>query len=918
MGIIPKQHTSQRYILKIHSTRLKKAGWNLTLPLTEARKNDEIISLSDSQMLRWIDELNGVQDADSSVKRIKKNISVLKEEPNSLKNRREIKKLYGELDQIQYKPDYMCLIIDKEKDYRRACHGFFINGIKYARLLGTNGGVKNRTIVFVSERLSGVLHKRINNGRDEDVPLIPAKLEAYRALTCSGSIPVSMPRGILVVDDCETSFFEDIISLDDADSDEPEMEYKHNQRVSLIESDGYGIMLPSLARRWSEELGLDYIVSGVNTRFSWEKGMVFCFDFLEFADVIAGTRMVTDVWGNQMDLSNVELILTASMLKLWRCYSSLDHYLECCKQNHYTFAVAKTCPKTLESERNLNYQFIQSYNLTDDQIDTLIQPTIDEIKDILSGDYRRSIWFLKGMSLSEHNVIKIEDDFAKAIMIDKRMFDDPFVKNKIYQMIRKRINDAKIGVIRVHGNYSIVSGDPYSLCQHIFGLPVTGLLKKGELYNKFWVDQNTDTVVCFRAPMTCHNNIRLMHIANNDNMNYWYRYMSTCTIFNSWDSSAHALNGMDKDGDLVLLTDNEVLVRNYMDLPTIMCAQRNATKVKVSEEDLIQSNIDSFGDDIGKTTNWITSMFDIQSQFDPDSTEYQELDYRIKCGQLYQQNAIDKAKGIIAKPMPKVWYDRAASHIVEGMHSEDVEARTFNLRIVADKKPYFMRYIYPSLMSDYNTYIKNTDKKCLREFRIPICELIDRKESELTEEESVFVEHYYRRMPVGIHPCVMNKICHRFEEEFDSYFSKNAISDKFDYEIMKSGQEYTTTQYKAVNKLYVQYTKLLQEYMQFSKRERVDRDESASRRWVMINNFKSECQHICSNALQLCDIILDLCYTHSGSKQFCWDMCGEEIITNLLAHNNYNIHFPSETDNGDIEFCGKMFSMKTKCLEGCK
>ena len=126
----------------------------MTLPLSEARKNDEVISLSDSQMLRWIDELNGIEDADYTAKKIKRSIKMLKKQSNSLQNRREIKKLYEKLDKVQYKRDYMCLVIDKEKDYRRACRGFTINDVKYVRLLGTNGGVKNETIVFVSERLS--------------------------------------------------------------------------------------------------------------------------------------------------------------------------------------------------------------------------------------------------------------------------------------------------------------------------------------------------------------------------------------------------------------------------------------------------------------------------------------------------------------------------------------------------------------------------------------------------------------------------------------------------------------------------------------------------------------------------------------------------------------------------------------------
>ena len=317
--------------------------------------------MADSQVLRWLDELNGITDADSKAREIKSEIRRLRKEQNSVQNRRRIKQLYAQLDDIQFKPDYMCLIIDKEKDYHRACSGFSINGLKYQRLLGTNGGVKNETIVFVSERHAEEIRRRIDNGRDPEKEMVPAKLEAYKALTCSASTPVSMPNGILVVSDCETEFLSDIIYLNDEADGEPVMEERKQVPVELNESDGYGLMSPELAARWSSELGLDYVVSGVNTRFSWEKGMVFTFDFLDFAEKIAGTYMVKDAWGNEVDIRNVELILTTSMLKLWDSYESCDAYVENCLKNKYTFGVAKTCPKELESERTLNYQFIQRY-----------------------------------------------------------------------------------------------------------------------------------------------------------------------------------------------------------------------------------------------------------------------------------------------------------------------------------------------------------------------------------------------------------------------------------------------------------------------------------------------------------------------------------------------------------------------------
>lgn len=541
-----KQLVCQKYIYKLHSSRLRRAKWKLTLPIAEARRNDEVISLADSQVLRWLDELNGITDAEANAKAIKAEIRSLRKDGNSAQTRRRIRQLYAKLDTIQFKPDYLCVIIDKEKDYRRACRGFSINGMQYRRLLGTNGGVKNRTIVFVSERHADEICRRIDNGRNMEKELVPAKLEAYKALTCSASVSVSMPNGVLVVSDCETEFLSDIVYLNDEGTVEPVMEERRQVPVQLNESDGYGLMTPSLAERWSAELGLDYVVSGVNTRFSWEKGMVFTFDFLDFAEKVAGNYMVKDAWGNEVDVRGVELVLTTSMLKLWDSYESCEDYISNCMENGYTFGVTKTCPKELESERTLNYQFIQSLELSDDDIERLIRPTMDEIKGVLYADVAKTILFLKGAGLNENNIDQLDNDYAKAIMIEPSMINDPFVQSSIYQMIKNRINEAKVGVPKVHGNYSIVSGDPYSLCQHIFGLEVTGILKTGEIYNGYWCGTDSEKLACFRAPMTCMANIRLVHPNRSDKARYWYKYMNTCTLFNSWDTAAHALNGCDK------------------------------------------------------------------------------------------------------------------------------------------------------------------------------------------------------------------------------------------------------------------------------------------------------------------------------------------------------------------------------------
>ena len=901
------KYPPQRYIYKIHSTRLRKSKWNLNINIDEAANRNELVSLAESTLIRFIDGLNNTKTADiyKEVDNVYKEIKKIRKLSTSMENRNKIKILYNKKYDLLLVKDYICIVIDSNKDFDRmnSKKGFYINGVKFLHLLGTPGGVKKYTITYVSEHLHNEIERKINNSRNLDKAFNPAKLESYKSLVSSSSIPVSDPRGILVVDDCITKFTTNVIKIDDTKSEYPVVTYEKDYHIELIDSDGYGLLSPELSKKWMKELSDKdnkhkeaediFTPSGYCLRNSFCKGMVFTFDFHSFAKEIADNYIVNDVWGNEFDIRQIDLILTTSMLKLWDSYNSIEHYLQCCKYNEYSFSITKHTPEILENERHLNYQFIQSLYLNNDGIEELIKPTVQEIHDILGMDYYKSILFLKGIHLNNINFNKEENDFIKALMIDKRMINDPFVKNKIHNMIKKKINDAKIGVLKTKANYSIVSGDPFSLCQSIFGMEVTGLLKKGEFYSNYWSDLKVNKVACFRAPMTCHNNIRILNLRNTDKMQYWYKYMDTITIFNSWDTTAHALNGLDKDSDSVYTTDCQVILNAIRETDAIFCVQKSAAKVIPNKANFIQSNKDGFGDAIGVTTNHITSMFDVLVKFPEESLEYKTVMERIMCGQNYQQNAIDKIKGIISKSMPKEWYDYRSN-------TDD-----FGKSIVANKKPYFFNYIYPHRKRVYDKYIKQTENTCLMRFGLTIDELINLKDK--TEEQEQYLKYYYSKMPVSLSKSVMNKICWKVEQEFDNYKLTN-ISD-FNYSILITDSKYSKGRYNAIKKLYYEYMKKLQQYSQITNSQRVDKEERKIYRQILKDAFKKKAYELCSNTEELCNIIVDICYKNNNSKQFAWDICGDTIISNLLKENNHKVSYPILDENGNIEFGGCRFSM---------
>jgi hypothetical protein len=73
---------------------------------------------------------------------------------------------------------------------------------------------------------------------------------------------------------------------------------------------------------------------------------------------------------------------------------------------------------------------------------------------------------------------------------------------------------------------------------------------------------------------------------------------------------------------------------------------------------------------------------------------------------------------------------------------------------------------------------------------------------------------------------------------------------------------------------------------------------------------------ICSNIEELTDIVVDICYKgNNNSKQFAWDICGEQMLLNLLKKNNHTIQYPIADPNGDISFGGENYTLMFRQLE---
>ena len=493
-------------------------------------------------------------------------------------------------------------------------------------------------------------------------------------------------------------------------------------------------------------------------------------------------------------------------------------------------------------------------------------------------------------------------DYLKALLIDKNVSKDPFIKTKVLNMIEKRIRDAKKGVISVDGNYSIVFGDLYALCESMFGMEIVGLLKANEFYAKSWLDKGVNEIVAYRSPMTSHNNITKMKLVQNEKLNKWFRYMPTVTIINAWDTTTDRMNGMDYDSDAIITTNNPVILRNTREELPIICEQRSVPKVKVTEKLLKKSNKNGFGNDVGTITNRVTTMFDVLASFEKGSEEYNILMDRIICGQAYQQESIDKIKGIKAKEMPKEWYNYKD---IKKLDITDYEKNKL-IKLMVNKKPYFFIYNYPHLYTKYNKFIKDVNNNCIIRFGMKLEDL--KLKAEKTEDEIIFLNSVECRNPVFTNRSLMNRLCWMVEEEFkDVKFTVKDLNG-FDYSIYKTNKKYSTKTFNEIKALFFEYKKQQRQYSQTNSIH-VSKEDKEEKRRVFLEYFKVKASEICPNEEDLCNIVLDIAYKGT-SKQFAWDICGDQIIYNLLQKNDNKYTYPMLDDNGDIEWKGYRFAMR--------
>lgn len=481
----------------------------------------------------------------------------LKKKKNSKENRTRIKELQENIYSMMYVPQYVTVVMESIKDYERIFKkGFLLNGVLYKRFSCSASQARVNTIVFVDNSIKNELKRRLDNGRDMNHPLAPSKYNAYFGLYSSTIKEVTKPRFCIVPDYCEKQPV-DVDFVVETEKDKDDLIEKRTIGVEFNRFDGSGMISPQMAEQWGKDLGEPFTPCQFCLRSSFTKGMVNEFDFVEWCkENNNGNYIITDVYGEEKDLREIDVILSEGQVKLWDSWETQESFEENCEKNHIVWGITKYAPEKDKDVLTTNYQFLQTLNLDDKMIEYLCQDTVDYIKGVSYDNIYYSLLFMLGENMDGDNINRFMESsdnyWLKSLILNHNLFNDKYTKEKIRDMIVRKIELACLGKLITRGNFQCIVPDNYAYMEWITGQKVVGLLGPHEYYSQYWNNLRVTEVDGMRSPLTHFSEHNKMPLKKNEQTEKWFKYSYSGFIVNTHDEHTMLLAGSDYDKILSL------------------------------------------------------------------------------------------------------------------------------------------------------------------------------------------------------------------------------------------------------------------------------------------------------------------------------------------------------------------------------
>lgn len=344
-------------------------------------------------------------------------------------------------------------------------NGFICDGVKYVRFKRSSGSARVGKCLFIDERLYSRMHTwekcglTIRKGQKIDL----AAWESYISLTSSsiiGTVEIE-PKNILMIDDYESVFRDDVVSTKSVDGRLVTKEENVEVRNSIW--DGQSLLDKSLFAEYE-----DHGMLLLRNRFF--KSCCFNANIQEwFKD--NGITSVSQLNGITLakNIEDVKLITTPNSIKFLK-FGSFDMWI---KNIESTFGVVKYEKPTHYMDGDLvqsHYQLLNTLQLSEDEVKELLQPSFDYITN-LRNDTAVMRYHLKFNSDYDglSTIANKNDVVFNSLLINDKIADTKIYSEFLRYTAKAFYKNLKKGHVLIHGNYSTMVGNPIEMLMSSIG-----------------------------------------------------------------------------------------------------------------------------------------------------------------------------------------------------------------------------------------------------------------------------------------------------------------------------------------------------------------------------------------------------------------------------------------------------------------
>lgn len=793
----------------------------------------------------------------------------------------------------------------QEKDLRYILkNGFTYNDIHYTRFGKSASQGKDGITAFVCDNIFDELYMVTQMDIKIDKCVI-SKYEAQRCLPFSSCTLIEnyMPN-IVIIGEYEKVLKDQLIKYvvekeKEFTDKNTEITKKYKSReieegykdLKLSPFDGCGCHESDFKDKVSEQLGLDYKAIGVQVRLPFVKGYSV---YVPFKKILRqwGYEYITDIYGKKHKIDEIDCIWNISMFKGHKLFKekygneAWDKYMDTLKKYKFKLGISKYSHHVshLNKYTRMNFQYLQCLDLwnpnyvdyyekkefddydildskNDGKIIKLAKYTTSLFDKIINGE---KFYTYKFMGITDTEDYEPESKYLEAALVNDIMLKDPAVKQFIYRKLKKSINEAKVGKIYCSGFYHTVVGDMIGYLQYAIGEEVIGCLREREIYSGNF---NCGDIISFRSPLVDSSEVNKLRIVSNDILIEWFKYFKDqdVVMYNMYDISFPQQGGMDADGDIVLLSDDPIIIDSKIDKKIIIDIEDKITAVSkpYTTENIIEYEVMTRDNRIGEITNVATSIENRYTTNEDIKKIYENYSSLLR---IMQGKEIDFLKTGFR------W------HMNSG------------LRKHLKQLPYFLLFNYPSKM---NTYKKLSEKN----------KQLDNK------EDKVKLNAYHSSSP-------MNELCDYIcTWEKKNILWNNNMDDLVDTRCLIINNEIDLSDKKVmkiVRKYINEYADEIREHINLH-REKSDDENKKFNMDEVVNKYKRKLlEELKLDEEIIANYVIKVSYnSFSISKSLAWAGYGDYIIMNLKDNSNpkrnISIKETPYCTNDSYEYLGKYY-----------